>query len=565
MRSTKFITRLKDLALLALLVLAMALPGLNGLPVIDRDEARYAQASAQMLETGDYINIRFQDQARNKKPAGAYWAQAASVNMFSSVEAREIWAYRLPSVLAALLAVFATYFGGIRLLGRQSAVIGAALLAVSMIFVFEAHIAKTDALLCGFTALAFAALANLRNPKNPNGKGRLAALVFWFAIGCAVMVKGPLLPLLVLLTLISLWVWERSLVWAKPLLFWLGPILFLAIVTPWMVMIWQETNGAFFKDALGGDLAPKLKGGHETHGGPPGFYTVFTNLTFWPGSLFLLAGLGFAWRAASGKDKTAVIGRSARFLLSWSLPFFILLEIIPTKLPHYPLPVYPAFALMCGAAISALSRLDEFKTMRRIGAGLFAVFSTVLVAGLLGGEAYYGEFPTFTFGLLGLGLVGCYYAAIKFWNGQSVKAFWSSLVAAALISIPTYALTLPSLNSLALAGGVKSALADAGIETPNTDINIYSPQISEPSFVFMLGTDITVAQSEALTANAVLKPNDIVIFENLRTDMDGYKAKVESVHELAGICLKPMTTVEGTNYANGDEVALEVNRAVVCE
>ena len=64
---------------LILLGLAMLLPGLSGLPVVDRDEARYAQASIQMAESGDWLNIRLQDEARNKKPAAAYWAQSAMI------------------------------------------------------------------------------------------------------------------------------------------------------------------------------------------------------------------------------------------------------------------------------------------------------------------------------------------------------------------------------------------------------------------------------------------------------------------------------------------------------
>ncbi|MEZ5929710.1 MAG: hypothetical protein R3C55_14675 [Parvularculaceae bacterium] len=72
-----------------------------------------------MLESGDFITIRFQEAERNKKPAGIYWLQAASVSAFSSVEAREIWAYRLPSVLGAILAAMFTYLAGARLFDRR--------------------------------------------------------------------------------------------------------------------------------------------------------------------------------------------------------------------------------------------------------------------------------------------------------------------------------------------------------------------------------------------------------------------------------------------------------------
>src|SRR5579872_4646416 len=85
----------------ALLALAACLPGLFTLPTTDRDEARFAEASAQMLESGDFTTIMFQDEPRFKKPVGIYWLQALSVKALSSVERRDIWAYRVPSALGA--------------------------------------------------------------------------------------------------------------------------------------------------------------------------------------------------------------------------------------------------------------------------------------------------------------------------------------------------------------------------------------------------------------------------------------------------------------------------------
>ena len=65
--------------LLVLLSLAAFLPGFQTLQPLDRDEPRFAQASKQMLETRDFVDIRFQDEARHKKPVGIYWLQSATV------------------------------------------------------------------------------------------------------------------------------------------------------------------------------------------------------------------------------------------------------------------------------------------------------------------------------------------------------------------------------------------------------------------------------------------------------------------------------------------------------
>ena len=121
--------RLKHMMALLFLSLLVFLPGLSNLPVIDRDEARFAQASVQMAESGDLLDIRFQDQTRYKKPAGIYWLQTAAIKVFSKDGERKIWVQRLPSVLGALLAIFATYWGAARMIGRRGAVIAAGLLA----------------------------------------------------------------------------------------------------------------------------------------------------------------------------------------------------------------------------------------------------------------------------------------------------------------------------------------------------------------------------------------------------------------------------------------------------
>src|SRR5579862_4069705 len=143
-------------AMLAGLCLMLYLPGISAIPPLDRDEARFAQATRQMLETGDFVHIRFQDEARNQKPAGIYWLQAASVSLFSGPESIAIWPYRLPSLIGAGLAVLLIFGLGRALLGAGpdevassslTAAVAAVLLATALGTVAEAHIAKTDAAL----------------------------------------------------------------------------------------------------------------------------------------------------------------------------------------------------------------------------------------------------------------------------------------------------------------------------------------------------------------------------------------------------------------------------------
>ena len=69
----------RAVAFLVFVSLVSFLPGFFHLPPVDRDEARFAQATKQMIESGDYIDIRYQDEVRYKKPVGIYWLQAGVV------------------------------------------------------------------------------------------------------------------------------------------------------------------------------------------------------------------------------------------------------------------------------------------------------------------------------------------------------------------------------------------------------------------------------------------------------------------------------------------------------
>src|SRR5271157_3408103 len=189
-------------ALLCLLCLALYMPGLASIPPVDRDEARFAQATRQMLETGDFIRIRFQDEARNKKPAGIHWLQAASVAVFSTPESNAIWPYRLPSALAASAAVLLTFAFGGRLLGsRPAGLVAAALMASALGLVAEAHLAKTDAALLA-AIVAGQGILGLLYVASRAGRpaSRMLPLVFWLAEAAGILLKGPPAPVLALLT-----------------------------------------------------------------------------------------------------------------------------------------------------------------------------------------------------------------------------------------------------------------------------------------------------------------------------------------------------------------------------
>lgn len=167
-------SHLPALSFLTFVSLVLFLPGFFALPPTDRDESRFAQATKQMVQSGDYINIRFQDVARNKKPIGIYWLQAAAVKLSGLGERAPIWVYRLPSLLGAIAAVLLTYWALLAILTREEAFYAALLLSACVLLGAEARLAKTDAVLLATVVAAMGAL--LRAYKDDRRK--IIAVIF---------------------------------------------------------------------------------------------------------------------------------------------------------------------------------------------------------------------------------------------------------------------------------------------------------------------------------------------------------------------------------------------------
>ena len=235
---------------LALIALALFLPGFVGMQPIDRDEPRFAQATKQMLETGDFVSIRFQDQSRNKKPVGIYWAQAAAVSVAEAVglpnARRTIWVYRIPSLLGALATVLLTYWAGLALGSRRMAFMAGILVASTIVLGVEARLAKTDAVDAASVVAALGVLARLwmRREHPPEGRdGVTLAAIFWISLAAGILVKGPVAPMVTIVTALALSVVAGSGRWLLPLRPLWGALGLLLLVSPWFILIVLRTKG----------------------------------------------------------------------------------------------------------------------------------------------------------------------------------------------------------------------------------------------------------------------------------------------------------------------------------
>lgn len=530
-------------AVAALIAFLAGLPGIFAVPPLDRDESRFAQATAQMLETGDYVVIRYQDQPRFKKPVGIHWMQAASVSAFSSPEARQIWAYRIPSLLGAMLAAAACAWGAAAFFGGPAGLLAGAMLGTTFLLSTEAFIAKTDAMLCGMTTLALAALARIYGEaRGGPPAGRRAVLLFWLGVAFATLIKGPVGPLIVGLTIGALLLLDRRPAWLARLNWYWGLILVLVIVGPWAGAVTVATDGAFWTTALAGDLAPKLAGGQETHGAPPGYHTLLAPLLTFPMTLLLPAALLTAWRRRGEPG--------VRFAVAWFVPGFLFFEALPTKLVHYPLLTYGALAWLAAAALAE----PLGPRVRWVGAGLSAFAGLALAGGAVYLLSAYGDGADVTAAALtagplaAAGLVGAYMIVRRAPRAALVSALGLGVLGHGALA----AGLAPRLDPLWLSDRTEHALAAARLLPRQgvAEAPVAVAGFAEPSLVFALGTPTELEDAEE-AAQAIAEGRPAVVEAR-------EEAAFRAALAAAGARARLVSEIEGLDYSNGDEMTLRI-------
>jgi 4-amino-4-deoxy-L-arabinose transferase-like glycosyltransferase len=488
----------RAVAVLIVVCLVSFLPGFFNIPPVDRDEARFAQATKQMIESGDYIDIRFQDEVRYKKPVGIYWLQAGVVRAAEAIgvpDARQtIWLYRIPSLLGAIGAVLLTYWSALAFVTRRGAFLAGLMMATCLLLNVEARLAKTDAvlLMCAAAAMGVMARAYLTQ-STARDIPWSHALLLWTALAGGILLKGPLILMVVGLAALFLTIADRSARWLLRLRPLVGVLWILILVLPWFVAIMGRAGESFLQESVGQDLFAKIFKGQETHGAPPGYYLLLFWLTFWPAAPLAAVAAPAIWRQ---RREPAL-----RFLLAWVVPCWIVFELVVTKLPHYVLPLYPAIAILIAWAIEkrALStnpHLTRFTVM-------WPFFAAVIPAAAVWLVVYMrGQFAWLAWPFGAVGLIFGFYA----WRLYDVEGAERSLLRASLgmllMTIATLGVAIPLMRPIFPSGALTDLVRDADCANPV----IAAAGFHEPSLVFLHGTRTRLVDGS--TAADILRGGD---------------------------------------------------------
>ena len=537
----KYIAGWRGPLLAAFVALLAGLPVLMLLPPLDRDESRYAQATSQMLETGDFVDIRFQDDPRWKKPVGIYWMQAVAVAVTSSVENRDIAPYRIPSILGAMLAAAACAWAGGAMFGQRAGFLAGAMLGATFLLSTEAGIAKTDAMLCGAITLAMAGLARIYlAARAGEAPIRPHKLMFWLGLGLSILIKGPIGLIVVAPAMLALSLWDRDISWLKRLGWGWGLPLVALIVGPWAIAITIATDGGFWTEAIGGDLAPKIAGGDEGHGVMPGFYLLIAPILFFPATLLLPAALSTAWQRRSEP--------AIRFLVCWLVPAWLIFELTPTKLAHYTLPTFGALALLAAAALTR----PVGKTSRYFGAGLTIAVGALLCVGSVWLLTEYGRSTAQTWATITIvfAILAALIGAFLMLHRAAMTAVIASITLG-VVAHGALAGTLRQLRPLSVAPQLEKVLLAAELHPRQGRAGpVAVTGFHEPSLVFLTGRDTELTDA-AGAARALAQGRPVIVEAR---DADAFR---EAAAQL-GVTGRAVGEVNGHNYSKGDDVSLTV-------
>lgn len=534
-------------ALLVLVSVLLFLPGFFDLPPFDRDEARFAQASSQMLESGDYVDIRFQEEARHKKPVGIYWLQTTATALVDSAignGAKVIWTFRIPSFLGAVAAVLATAWTGARLFGGTVGFLAGLMMASCVVLGVEARMAKTDAVLLATVVIGQAALASLYLNRHAERSGWGAPLAFWIAAGIGILIKGPIVLLVSGTTVLVLAAVDRKAGWLKRLRPLAGLAIVVAIAAPWLVAITLKTKGAFFAESVGHDMMGKVVGGQESKGLPPGYYLGTFWVTFAPWSFLALLAVPWVW---INRRSDAV-----KFCIAWIVPSWLVFEAVPTKLLHYTLPVFPAIAILTACAAQ-----DHFArtaaVRRRILLTVAAALGVVGFGALAAAVAvipYLVDGRINPVGVAMLPVVLVLYAlTIRLFAQRRERAgFVAGVAAAVVLYACAYGAVLPAIDGVWISRQAERAVAAA---RPCPTTTVASAGYSEPSLVFLLGTDTRLTHGAGAAEALASDPACALALVESREDAEFRSA-------LKGLVPVELNRLSGFNYNTGKRITLSL-------
>jgi 4-amino-4-deoxy-L-arabinose transferase-like glycosyltransferase len=443
----------RDLLILALLGAVLFLPALGCRDVWNPDEARYAEVAREMQQGGFWAVPHLNGHVYAEKPPLFFWSIIAAGALFGGINET---AARLPSALAAIGALLLVYRIGERLFGRRAAWLAAAAFATCFKVLWQGRFGQIDMLLTALVTLAVWFWVRGYTEDRPG----LYPFFFLFA-GVATVAKGPVGLLPPLLSILAFLIGTKNTREIKRMNIGLGLLLWAAVVLLWLVPAAVDAGPAYFQKMVFKQNVTRYADPWH-HIQPWHYYLTITPLEFFPWSFLLPTALVLGRRRLGGLQRQGFL-----FALCWIAVTLVFFSLSPAKRSVYVLTLYPALALIVGAALDRLAAewpRDRDWLVRPLGllAGLCVLLAAAFPfvardrpeAAPLGGTPFIG-WVTAALLVLALGALCAWWSSR---SGQVDRATISIAAGMGLMMLLAAFVLLPRFDAVKSARGLSQVL-----------------------------------------------------------------------------------------------------------
>ena len=386
-------------------------------------------------------------------------------------------------------------------------------------------------------------------------------IIMWGVLSVGVLIKGPISIIIFGLTLISFSIVKKNIsifLKTKPLI---GLLVACIIILPWFLIVQESSGGLFLQKSLGEDFIPKLISQQEGHGAYPGFYILISSFILWPIACFIPIAILFV---LDKKNNIAI-----QFLLCWIIPYWLVLEFIPTKLVHYPLPIIPPLIMLVSASIFFYEKKHIKYSNIKIKNIIFALSSILGLGGLIFGIAIllmaieFGEdkdYMVVSISIITLLLILIIFFLTLFKNFvliyqkdagsnlknlfQKFKSFNLIVILSCCVYICIFGFIIPQLSKLYPSQSIYSKLKTIKYDT------VSAIGYHEPSLVFLLKGNVILSNPNEGAIFLAEGENNLVLIEE--RELESFKSSAKNLD----LILQEISNIEGFNYSKGYKVKI---------
>jgi 4-amino-4-deoxy-L-arabinose transferase-like glycosyltransferase len=352
-------------------------------PLMEIDSVQYANISREMLLNKSFLQIFDQGKDYLDKPPLLFWVSALSMYIFGINDI----AFRIPSILMAVLAIYSTYKFTRLYYAKEIALLAALVLASSQAMFLITHDLRTDTMLMAWVILGIWQFSSWLFTKK-----WISLITAFVAVAFGMMTKGPIALMVPIFSFVPHFLIHRNF---KLLFKWeylVGVLIILVLLIPMDIGLYQQfdlhpekvmyektgTSGLrffYWTQSFG-----RITGESVWHENGY-FFFLFENLIwgFLPWILFFIIGLVQEFYTII-KNKFRIQSHEEWISIPGFLITYTALGISNYQLPHYIYIVLPFASIIAAKYIYSLITVNQNKILRNsISIMNGILFSLVLI------------------------------------------------------------------------------------------------------------------------------------------------------------------------------------------